>query len=150
MPYKCPFCCLNPLSHSLTKLAEINDTIYFYTCPSQAILYFDADSIIKHYDGVFSEIPNDKNWVWIFDSFQFNFKHFMQFKVGIELAKLISNKYSENLQKIVIINSTIYVSSIYKIITPFLNEKVKRIIDFNNIYKTSYDVLSNLSNTEKQ
>lgn len=145
MPYQCPLCILDPLSHSLNKLTEIDNIIYFYTCPSQAKLYYDANSIIKHYDGILSEIPNNKKWVWIFDSTNFGFKHFSQINVGIELAKLISSKFSGNLQKIIIINPTIYVSSTYRIIYPFLNEKLKSIIDFNSNYKTSQEVLSNIN-----
>ncbi len=144
MPYLCPLCILDPFSHSLIRLTEIDDIIYFYTCPSQAKLYYDANSIIKHYDGVLSEIPTNKKWIWIFDSTDFGFKHFKQINVGIELAKLISNKFSSNLEKIIVINPTIYVSSTHRIIYPFLNEKLKRIIEFNNNYKTTLDVLFSL------
>jgi hypothetical protein len=150
MPYKCPLCSLNPNSHSLTKIAEINDTVYFYTCPSQAILYYDADSIIKHYDGVFSEIPKNKKWIWIFNSLNFQFKHFMQFNVSIELAKLISNKFSENLQKIIIINPTVYISSTYNMINRFLNQKIRNIIVFNHKLKTINDVLKYYANSENK
>ena len=44
----------------------------------------------------------------------------MEINVAIELAKLISNKFSENLKKI-----------IHKMILPFLNNKVKDIIEIN-------------------
>lgn len=141
MPYQCPLCLLDPLSHSLTQLTEINDCILFYTCPSQAKLYYDANSIVKHYDGVLSEIPGNKKWFWIFDSTDFHFKHFSQFNVAVELAKLISFKFSENLEKIIIINPTFYISSTYKLVYPFLNKKIKSIIEFNTICKTSTDVI---------
>jgi hypothetical protein len=144
MGFQCPLCLLDPLSHSLIKLKEINDVIYFYTCPSQAKLYFDVDSIIKHYDGVLSEIPTNKKWIWIFDSYNFNFKHFIQINVGIELAKLISSKFSSNLNQIIIINPTFYTSSTYNIIYPFLNEKLRHIIQFNSQYKSSDEILENL------
>lgn len=144
MTYQCPLCLLDPLSHSLIKIKEINDTIYFYACPSQAKLYFDVDSIIKHYDGVLSEIPTNKKWIWIFDSYNFNFKHFIQINVGIELAKLISSKFSHNLKEIIIINPTFYISSTYNLIYPFLNDKLRSIIQFNSQYKNYNDILENL------
>jgi len=144
MGFQCPLCLLDPLSHSLIKIKETNDIIYFYTCPSQAKLYFDVDSIIKHYDGVLSEIPTNKKWIWIFDSKDFNFKHFIQVNVGIELAKLISSKFSHNLKEIIIINPTFYISSTYNIIYLFLNEKLRSIIEFNSQYKTSHDIINNL------
>lgn len=145
MKYTCPFCTLDPLSHSLMEITESNNTLYYYTCPSKAKLYFDAKSILNHYDGVLSEIPENKQWVWIFDSADFNMKHFLQIEVGIELAKLISSKFSENLQKIIIINPNIYISSVYNLIHPFMNEKLTSIIELNYVFKTSKDVTANLS-----
>ena len=139
MVYTCPICALNPLSHSLKEVMEKENTLYYYTCPSKAELYFDATSIINHYEGVLSEIPENKQWVWIFDAIDFNLKHFLQINVAIELAKVISSKFSKNLKKIIIINPTFYVSSTYNIIRPFLNAKIKSIIEINCEYKTVSD-----------
>ena len=134
--YKCPLCLIDPLSHSLTEFLHKDDILYYYTCPSKAKLYFDTNSIIHHYNGVLSDIPKNKRWVWVFDGFEFDFKHFSQIQVAIELAKLISTKFSHNLKKIIIINPTLYISSIYNIITPFLSDKIKSIIEINHKYKT--------------
>ena len=97
MPYECPICTLWPSSHSLKKV-EKNGIVYFYTCPAQAILYDDVKGIIHHYDGVLSEVDE---WIWIVDSAGFGFTHAMQTTVAIELAKLISTKFSKNLKKII-------------------------------------------------
>ena len=140
MVYRCPMCVLNPLSHSLTEVMEKNNTLYYYTCPSKAELYFDATSIINHYQGVLSEIPENKQWLWIFDATDFSLKHFLQTHVAIELAKLISSKFSKNLKKVIIINPTFYVSSTYNIIFPFLNTKIKSIIEINYDYKSVSDI----------
>ena len=131
MSYICPLCKLLPSSHSLTKIVEKKGIIYYYTCPSQAILYYDVEGIINHYDGVLSEIPENKEWVWIFDSLGFSFIHATQTNVAIQLAKLISNKFSKNLKKIIIINPTFYITITHKIIMPFLNNKIKDIIEIN-------------------
>ena len=87
MKYKCPVCELMPSSHSFTKLLEKKGIIYYYTCPAQAILYYDVKGIINHYNGVLSEIPENKEWVWIFDSLDFSIIHAMQINVAIELSK---------------------------------------------------------------
>jgi hypothetical protein len=116
-------------------MMEKKGIIYYYTCPSQAILYYDVTGIVNHYDGVLSEIPENKEWVWIFDSFGFNIKHAMQTNVAIELAKLISNKFSKNLKKIIIINPTFYITITHKLLIPFLNDKVRDIIEIN--YETT-------------
>ena len=135
MKYICPLCQLLPSSHSLKQVLDKKGIIYYYTCPSEAVLYYDVKGIVNHYDGVLSEIPENKEWVWIFDSLGFNINHAMQTNVAIELAKLITNKFSKNLKKIIIINPTCYITIIHKIITPFLNTKVKDIIEIN--YETN-------------
>uniref|UniRef100_A0A6C0EG16 CRAL-TRIO domain-containing protein n=1 Tax=viral metagenome TaxID=1070528 RepID=A0A6C0EG16_9ZZZZ len=145
MKYSCPFCALDPLSHSLMEITESNNTLYYYTCPSKAKLYFDVKSILNHYDGVLSEIPENKQWVWVFDSTDFNMKHFLQISVGIELAKLISSKFSGNLQKIIIINPNMYILYVYRLVKPFLNKKLRSIIEMNYECKNIKDVKCSLS-----
>ena len=132
MQYTCPLCKILPSSHSLTKMSEKKGIVYYYTCPSQAILYYDATGIVNHYNGVLSEIPENKEWVWIFDSLGFNIKHAMQTNVAIELAKLITHKFSKNLRKIIIINPTFYITITHKLLIPFLNDKVRDIIEINH------------------
>jgi hypothetical protein len=140
MQYTCPLCKLLPSSHSLTKVLEKKGVIYYYTCPSKAILYYDVKGIINHYDGVLSEMPENMEWVWIFDSFEFGIMHAMQTSVAIELAKLISNKFSKNLKKIIIINPTFYITATHKMINPFLNNKVKNLIEINYQAKYAEDI----------
>ena len=135
MEYTCPLCKVQPSSHSLTKLLEKKGIIYYYTCPSQATLYYDVKGIIDHYDGVLSEMSENKEWVWIFDSLGFSLIHAMQVNVAIELAKLISNKFSKNLKKIIIINPTFYIKITHKMLMPFLNNKIRDIIEIN--YETT-------------
>ena len=137
--YNCPICAVWPSSHSLVKMGEKNDIFYYYTCPSQAIMYYDVKGIINHYDGVLSEIPETKEWIWIFDSEGFGVRHAMQINVAIELAHLISTKFSKNLNKVIILHPTFYITMIHKIITPFLNQKLKDCIeihenDINSLY----------------
>ena len=133
--YECPLCKIMPTSHSLQKI-EKNGKLYLYTCPSKAVFYNDVKGILHHYRGVLSEIPKDKEWIWIFDSLDFGFIHVMQTNVAIELAKLISNKFSKNLKKIIIINPTVYITLIHKIIMPFLNKKIGDIIEID--YETKH------------
>ena len=135
MSYTCPLCKVLPSSHSLTKMFEKKGIIYYYTCPSQAILYYDVKGIVNHYDGVLSETPKNKEWVWIFDSLGFSLIHATQTKVAFELANLISSKFSKNLKKIIIINPTVYITITHKMILPFLNNKVKDVIEIN--YETN-------------
>jgi hypothetical protein len=141
MPYICPLCKILPSSHSLTKVLEKKNIIYYYTCPSKAILYYDVTGIVNHYNGVLSEIPDSKEWVWIFDSFEFSLIHAIQTNVAIELAKLISNKFSKNLKKIIIINPTFYITITHKMIMPFLNNKVRDIVEINYESKCAEEII---------
>jgi hypothetical protein len=100
---------------------------YYYTCPAKATRYNDTIGIVAHYEGVIREINGD--WVWIFDGTGFNLIHSLEVNIGIQLIGILSkNKY---LQKIIVIHPTIYVSSIYTILYPFLNERLKTMIEFN-------------------
>ena len=141
MTYTCPLCKLRPFSHSLTKLLEKKGIIYYYTCPSQAILYYDVEGIINHYDGVLSEIPENKEWIWIFDSLGFGLIHALQTNVAIGIAKLISTKFSKNLKKIIIINPTFYITMTHKMIMPFLNETVRNMIEIDYENTTSQEII---------
>lgn len=140
MPYTCPVCNLLPSSHSLKKVLEKNGILYCYTCPSEAKLYYDVQGIINHYDGVLGEIPENQEWVWIFDSLDFGIIHAMQTTVAIEVAKLISNKFSKNLKKIIIINPTGYITITHSLLLPFLSNKLKDIIEINYEFKRVEDI----------
>jgi hypothetical protein len=67
----------------------------------------------------------------------------MQINVGIQLAKLISNKFSHNLLKIIIINPTIYISLMHNALKPFLSDRIKQLIIFNDKYKDINDIFDN-------
>lgn len=141
MPFVCPVCTALPFSHSLVQLGETKGIIYFYTCPSQALLYYDVEGIVHHYNGVLSEIPKEMEWIWIFDSVGFNLIHALQFKVAVELAKLISNKFSVNLKKIIIIHPTVYIRMTHTLILPFLNESLQTRIDIHYEETTPQEIM---------
>jgi hypothetical protein len=143
MEYKCPVCEIVPSSHSLKRVLHNNknEIMYYYTCPSQATLYYDVRGIIDHYDGMLSEIPQDKEWVWIFDSLGFGLIHASQTTVAVELAKLITNKFSHNLKKIIIINPTFYITATHMMLRPFLSDKVRELIEINYETKVAEEIV---------
>ena len=121
MVYKCEICEQDPSSHSIKNLGTKNGITYFYTRPSSATKYNDVDGILKHYDGVLSENTEP------------DLKHLMETKVGICLAKLSqhfgqSQKFSHNLQNILIVNPTWHVKTVLDLISPFLNVRMKSLI----------------------
>jgi hypothetical protein len=123
----CPVCALDPTSHSLKRLDNDDDgTIVMYTKPAEATCYWDCDGILLHYDIVLSQIQGE--WIWIFDADGFSMKHMMEFDVATSLARLISTKYSERLQKIIIKNPAPIVELVIMVIRPFLNKKLRTLI----------------------
>ena len=124
--YICKICQEDPTSHSLKNMGTRDNITYFYTCPAKATKYNDTEGIIAHYDGILSE--NTNKWSWIFDCDGFNAKHLLEINVGIQLAKLITNKFSHNLDKIIVINKTWHVKVVLDLIYPFLNSYMKSII----------------------
>jgi hypothetical protein len=117
MPYTCKVCEDDPSSHSFKNIGTINNITYYYTCPAKATKYNDVVGITQHYDGVLSE--NNNQWIWVFDCKKFTTKHLLEVNVGIELAKLISTKFSSSLTSILIINPTWHILVVMKLVTPF-------------------------------
>lgn len=139
MSYICPICYLKPQSHSLNKILEKENTLYYYTCPSDSFLFFDKNGIIKHYNEEFSKIPNTKEWIWIFDGKDCN-SNLLHIDLVIEIIKLIKT-HSNNLKKIIILNSNMYIQTFHKIVYPFLNKKMKTVVDIIKEAKSVNEVI---------
>jgi len=129
---ECPLCQLNPKNHSLKFLKEEDRVMYYYSCPGDAIMYFDVEGILFHYDQVLSQIPRDKEWVWVFDASGYGLKHVMIPQVGTRLAKLITEKYGDNLKEIIVYGFSSYVSTMYHIVKPFLSVKIQKVVQFKD------------------
>ena len=129
MPYQCPICLDDPSSHSLRKMRETPDCIYYYTCPAQASKYNDTEGIINHYRGVLSEIPDRKEWIWIFDASGFTFKHAMEYTLATRIATLITEEFSESLRKIYVVHPTTFISITINVVYPFLSRKIQNMIE---------------------
>ena len=99
MEHICKICHEDSTSHSFSKLCEIKGVSVFYTKPADATKYTDTEGILAHYDNMLKH-NGDKPWTWIFDSNGFGMKHALEINTGIGIAKLITSKYSKNLQKI--------------------------------------------------
>jgi hypothetical protein len=127
--YECPTCKLDPTSHSLRKIKETTHTVIFYTCPSQATKYNDIEGILSHYRGVLSEIPQHKQWIWVFDGHGFTLSHAMEVTLASKMATLIMNQFSHNLRKIKVIRPTSFISITLNIVLPFLSQRVRSLIE---------------------
>jgi len=128
MVFVCNICEKCPGSHSLVKYEETNDYIVYYTCPSNATNN-EINGILTHFDGTLGE-TKDKNWIWILDMKGFSMKHFLEVGNTISIIKLINQKYSVNLQKIIVINTNSYASTMYNLVKPLFNTRLQCLIFF--------------------
>jgi hypothetical protein len=124
----CLTCKNEPLSHSFREIKSVNNISVMYTCPTEAKKYNDKNGILAHYKNILDKLENRK-WVWIVDSKNFNAKHALEVTLGIELAKLIS-KNSNNLLKVFIINETWHIKTMYYAVLPFISKNTKELISF--------------------
>ena len=121
-PHICPMCAIDPTSHSLTKVRDVNGTAIYYTSPAKATS-LEREGVLKHYDLVLGQ--NTMPWIWIFDCKDYPLTHALDMQTAIEMAKLINSKYADKLEKIVIINSTSFIWVIIKGLSLFVNEKFR-------------------------
>lgn len=128
--YECPVCKDDPTSHSLAKLTETDDIIYYYTCPAKASKYNDRDGILSHYDGELTG-KGAKPWVWIFDCTGFDMRHAMEIRLAIDMAKLITQSHGDSLVNVCVINPTIFIHIIVNAIWPFLSSHIRSIIVYD-------------------
>ena len=117
-------CTMDPTSHSFKKISEKDGVCTYYTKPINSKLYTDTDGILSHYDNALKQI-GDKKWIWIFDSDGFDLKHAMEVKTGSGIAKLLTEKYADNLLEIKIINPTWHIRTMLTAVWPFLSQTTR-------------------------
>ncbi len=96
--YECPVCKADPTSHSLVKLTETDDMVYYYTRPAKASKYNDREGILSHYNGELTQ-KGTKPWTWIFDCAGFDMRHAIEIRLAIDMAKLITKSHGDSLKK---------------------------------------------------
>lgn len=122
----CKLCEADPTSHSFKFKGTFNHVNYYYTCPAEAT-NLDSQGIVTHFDILLSE-NNNKQWAFIFDCKGLSRRQLLEVNTGIELTKLIATKYSDSLERIIIINKNIYLNALINLLSPFFNERIKSLI----------------------
>lgn len=118
----CPYCVTyGPNTHSFSEIAS---TPMFgrimYTSVAKATDYSNTKAIVTHFT---STITPGEKWTWIFDCKDLKTKHAVQFNVAITLCKLIRDTYSENLQRIIIVNPTPAIDALIKHVLPIFDKE---------------------------
>ena len=131
----CLACSIDPTSHSFMKIKEINGVSYYYTCPAQSSKYNDTNGILTHYENVL-KLNGEHPWIWIIDCAGFSLKYATEIKTAIGISNLLTSKYGEQLQEILVKNPTWHVHSLLYIIWPFLSTHIQSIVVIDNNDKT--------------
>ena len=119
----CQICIDEPGSHSFEYVGKTcNGILVYYTCPGKATKYWDTKGILEHYEEVL-ENNNNQKWIWRFDGDGFDLKHSLEIATAIGLIGILI-KYGDSLSQIQIINSNIYINSLYGMIYPFLTPEL--------------------------
>jgi len=121
--HSCKICSTDPASYVLRKVAEKATHTIFYTHPSKVKTEFSPDDIIHHYRHRLQE-NGSKKWVWVFDGANFDTDHIMELKTGQGIAELLAGVHGELLTEIKIINPTVHLKVLLKVIKPFMEDAV--------------------------
>jgi hypothetical protein len=117
----CGVCSTDPSSYVLRKVADKGSYTVFYTHPSKVKTVFCPDDIIRHYSHRLQE-NGQKKWVWVFDGSQFDTDHIMELKTGQGIAELLAGPFGDLLLEIKVINPTIHLKVLLKVIQPFMTD----------------------------
>ena len=118
----CEICASDPMAHSFKKVAEKRGTIVYYSKPSQAKRYDDTEGILAHIDKTMA-LYQGKKWVCIIDCDGFDAKYTLEIKTGMGIVDLLMNKYVDTMVEIKVINPSVYVSGLMKVLTTMVSEE---------------------------
>ena len=118
---RCNICVSDPASYVLRKVADKGAYVVFYTNPSKVKTVYQPDDIIGHYRHRLEE-NGSKKWVWVFDGANFDTDHIMELKTGQGIAEWLAGQAGDLLMEIKVINPTIHLKVLLKVIQPFMSD----------------------------
>lgn len=117
----CPLCTKDPTTVVFRRIADKPSHTVFYTHPSKVKGSPSAEEIIAHYRHRLEE-KGVKPWLWVFDGSQFDTDHIMELKTGQGIAELLKGGNLASLVEIRVINPTIHLKVLLKVIQPFMED----------------------------
>ena len=146
----CPYCHIEPASHSFQLIKQIpqrqeprqepiqepqyqSHYYIYYTKPSSATMYNDNQGIMSHYRNELerTNVKHTANrWIWILDADEFSLKHATNLSLVKKLSTLITNEYGENLTAIYVLNTNTFMWMMWSSVSFFLDETLTRKIHF--------------------
>lgn len=122
--------CVSDASYSFKKVSDRpGKPVVFYTNPYKAKIYRDHEDLVTHFDHMLAPVlSTHRRWLWVIDGEGFDTDHIVEVRVGLTLLRLLTDKYLGSLQDIRIINPSVHLSVLLKVVLPFLQENVRRMI----------------------
>lgn len=111
--------------YSFKKLHERNGISTYYTKPSTISDYDTPEEVLHDFNDILDHLGTNK-WAWIIDSDGFELTLSLDMKTSRGFASLLSGKHAENLQEIRLINPTLCIRMILKLIMPFLQDSTRK------------------------
>ena len=124
MASMCAICSSDPSAPIFRKVGEKPTHVTFYTHPSRVRKTCSSEQIIEHYTHCLEE-KGAKPWVWMFDGAQFDTDHIMELRTGQGIAELLKGAHSETLVEIKVINPTIHLKVLLKMVQPFMEDGLR-------------------------
>jgi len=112
-------------SYAFKKIRETNGVTLYYTKPSKINTYQSAEEVLQDYTTMLDRLGNNK-WSWIIDADEFELMSMFEKSVGLDFAKLLKGSHGENLQEIRIINPTLGIRVILKMVLAVFDEKMRK------------------------
>ena len=111
--------------YSFKKLHERSGVSTYYTKPSTIHEYDTPEEVLHDFNDILDHLGNNK-WAWIIDSEGFELTLSLDMKTSKGFAKLLSGKHAENLQEIRLINPSLCIRMLLKVIMPFIQDSTRK------------------------
>lgn len=130
----CKKCTSETASYMFKKVSEKHGTMIFYSNPAKAKIFRDHEDLFTHFEHMLARVDGKHipAWSWVVDGDGFDTDHLFEVRTGINILELITQKHVNTLKEIIVINPSVHLKVMLKVILPFLHETLRqkmRILD---------------------
>lgn len=129
---RCSKCTSDTASYSFKRVSDKQGIIIFYSNPAKAKIFKDHEDLLSHFEHMLALVTPAKQWVWIFDGDGFDTDHLLEVRLGLSIIELISEKHLSTLREIKIINPSVHLKVILKVILRFVSDGLRQKINIKD------------------
>jgi hypothetical protein len=126
----CPQCVVNARSHSFVKFGNKDETSYWYTGAGKADELVDTPEKFTYFKQHLDLAKETPKWIWVFDCSGMTSRHHSSVDFMKRLVGSLSNEHEDRLQAIWIVNPSLWIRTAVFILSPFMNQKLTKKIEF--------------------